>query len=589
MRDLSAGGGGIVVNDPPQAAINPSTGVATVAWDRYNGTNFFAQTAQIAANGTVGAVHTLSAGGNDATVSSLALDSSTGVATIVWDYTSGGSAIIQADQVAANGTPGSVKDLPGTADTSTTFNAEVADNAAGAATVVWDNGSDEVDTAQIAANGTVPGLADVLSAVGGGEPQVAVDQTTGVATVVWLLQSGSARMIQTSQIAANGFIGATQNVTPLGDVGSPALAVNPQNGVASVAWANESGSNSVIQASLVGASGTPGSVQTLSSPSGYADPPQTIVNANNGVTTVVWTQHNGGVAAIQAANVDSSGTAGAVQSVSATSAGPSAPQIALNSSRALATVVWQTTVGANEIIQAAQSAFGPPINSAPPTLAGTATSGQSLTATPGNWSAFYDPAYTYQWQRCNATGGSCGSIAGAINSTYVLQSADVNNTVKVVVTATNVAGNASAVSAASDVVGAPPVPPKTLLHLTFNVSPVHFRLKKYKKVRLTYSLDYAATVQLSLQRKLVGYKVKGKCLAAKPRHARKAVKRCTLYAKAKSFKFVGPSGKHSEALDKVVKGSYFRKKGTYRLTAVAVAPSSAYANSAPRTVVVRSQ
>lgn len=429
----------------------------------------------------------------------------------------------------------------------------------------------------------------MLSAVGGSEPQVVVDQATGVATVVWRLQSGLPYVIQTSQIAANGLIGATRNVTPPGNVGSPALAINQHNGVVSVAWTNANASNSVIQASLVGASGTPGAVQTLSSPSGYANQPQTVVNANNGVTTVVWTQHNGGVAAIQAANVDSSGTAGAVQSVSPTSAGPSTSQIALNSSRELAAVVWQTTVGGNEIIQAAQSAFGPPINSAPPTLAGTATSGQSLTATPGSWSAFYDPAYTYQWQRCNATGGSCGSIAGATNGTYVLQSADVNNTVKVVVIATNVAGNASAVSAASGVVGAPPVPPQTLLHLMFKVSSVHFRLKRYNKVRLTYSLDYAATVQLSLQRKLVGYKVKGKCLAAKPRDARKAVKRCTLYSKAKSFKFAGASGRHNEALAKVVKGSYFRKKGTYRLAAVAVAFSSAYANSAPRTVVVRSR
>jgi surface antigen len=85
-----------------------------------------------------------------------------------------------------------------------------------------------------------------------------------------------------------------------------------------------------------------------------------------------------------------------------------------------------------------------PVNNAAPLVSGTATDGQTLSATTGVWtpSAL---AYAYQWQRDSGTGFT--NIPGATGSTYTLTSADVGSSVHVVVTATDVSGSASATSA----------------------------------------------------------------------------------------------------------------------------------------------
>ena len=91
-----------------------------------------------------------------------------------------------------------------------------------------------------------------------------------------------------------------------------------------------------------------------------------------------------------------------------------------------------------------------PVNTVLPTISGTAQQGDTLTAAKGTWTAptyENDPtAYTYQWQTCS---GSCTNISGATNSTYTPQASDVGNTIKVVVSATDDAGTASATSTAT--------------------------------------------------------------------------------------------------------------------------------------------
>lgn len=84
-----------------------------------------------------------------------------------------------------------------------------------------------------------------------------------------------------------------------------------------------------------------------------------------------------------------------------------------------------------------------PANTAVPTITGSAVVGEVLTAAPGTWTGTPTPTYTYQWQRGTT------NISGATSSTYVLVAADAGQTVRVVVTGTNSAGNASANSAAT--------------------------------------------------------------------------------------------------------------------------------------------
>ncbi|HVM58469.1 MAG TPA: hypothetical protein VMT74_13485 [Gaiellaceae bacterium] len=67
--------------------------------------------------------------------------------------------------------------------------------------------------------------------------------------------------------------------------------------------------------------------------------------------------------------------------------------------------------------------------------------GQLLSTSNGTWVGASATGFTYQWQRCDSSGASCGSIGGATASTYAVVSADVGHTLRIVVTASNVAGS----------------------------------------------------------------------------------------------------------------------------------------------------
>ena len=95
----------------------------------------------------------------------------------------------------------------------------------------------------------------------------------------------------------------------------------------------------------------------------------------------------------------------------------------------------------------------PPVNTAPPSISGTARQGQVLSTSNGSWiNGATDVGYA--WQDCNTSGSSCNTISGAASASYTLTAADVGHTVRSVVTASNAAGSASATSSATGVVGA---------------------------------------------------------------------------------------------------------------------------------------
>jgi hypothetical protein len=88
----------------------------------------------------------------------------------------------------------------------------------------------------------------------------------------------------------------------------------------------------------------------------------------------------------------------------------------------------------------------PPVNTSPPTIAGTAQQGQTLSASSGAWSGTAPFTYAYHWRRCDTGGGGCADIASATTTTYTLVAADLGTTIRVAVTGSNSAGSSVASS-----------------------------------------------------------------------------------------------------------------------------------------------
>ena len=82
----------------------------------------------------------------------------------------------------------------------------------------------------------------------------------------------------------------------------------------------------------------------------------------------------------------------------------------------------------------------PPVNTVAPAITGTAQEGETVTCSTGTWTGTPTITFAYQWKR---NGSNIGS---ATNSTYVLVTADVSQSITCQVTGTNGSGSASATS-----------------------------------------------------------------------------------------------------------------------------------------------
>jgi hypothetical protein len=159
-------------------------------------------------------------------------------------------------------------------------------------------------------------------------------------------------------------------------------------------------------------------------------------------------------------------------------------------------------------VTAAQAQYAP-ANTVAPTISDTTPeTGQTLTANNGTWTGDQPIVFTHQWLRCNAGGQNCVQIPGATNQTYTVQSADVDNALRVRVTGTNATGSSSAESAATSRVtaaapptGAVPIasvaPPNRLAIDQVRFTPNPIRLS-------TRAIDVRVTVLEASGRPVVG-------------------------------------------------------------------------------------
>jgi len=103
---------------------------------------------------------------------------------------------------------------------------------------------------------------------------------------------------------------------------------------------------------------------------------------------------------------------------------------------------WHTRIGS----------FRFPTCGTVPTIGGTSREGEVLTAAPGSWPELPNASFGYHWRRCDAGGGSCTDIVGAVTRAYRLMLSDVDWTIRVAVTAVGVDGIASSLSRPTAVV-----------------------------------------------------------------------------------------------------------------------------------------
>lgn len=99
-----------------------------------------------------------------------------------------------------------------------------------------------------------------------------------------------------------------------------------------------------------------------------------------------------------------------------------------------------------------------PVNGASPTVSGVMREGELVRAQPGAWSGALPFSFAFQWQRCDPAGAACSPIPGSAGAEYQLTPADIDATIRVLVTATNSAGSSSAMSARTGTVA--PLPPR---------------------------------------------------------------------------------------------------------------------------------
>lgn len=140
-----------------------------------------------------------------------------------------------------------------------------------------------------------------------------------------------------------------------------------------------------------------------------------------------------------------------------------------------------------------------PASTAAPAITGDPVTGGTLTCAAGEWSGTQPQAYAYEWLRD-------GAPLGASGATYVVTAADVGHDLTCRVTATNLAGSATATSAPLKIPAppAPPAPPDTKAP-TVAADVLAARLRKALrtglKVRVRCNERCRATVTLQIDAK----------------------------------------------------------------------------------------
>jgi len=117
---------------------------------------------------------------------------------------------------------------------------------------------------------------------------------------------------------------------------------------------------------------------------------------------------------------------------------------------------WDTTAGIHQTPASTYSltVSAPlavaPVNTVAPALSGTAALRSWVSTSNGLWTSSSPITFTYQWLRCDASGGNCAAIAGAVYSRYRPDATSKGYRLRAQVTAQNANGSSSALTPASN-------------------------------------------------------------------------------------------------------------------------------------------
>lgn len=344
----------------PAVAFGPGD-EATVAWDRFDGTNYVVQARRAGPGGSyLGPVETLSSPGVDAFRPQVAVGPD-GTATVAWVQYEGSESVIYARRIGPEGVAAPEVhrlSLPG----QSANQVQVASRPDGGAVVVWERYSGyqtQVQSRVISPAGvptpTPANLSD--GAQNAVEPHVVVEPDDS-SIVVWTRYDGNDQVVQGRRVGTTGAPDPTTfDLSESGENAiEPALAMGA-DGSATVVWQRSDGADTIVQSLTLAPDGAPMDEPVSLSETGEDAVEPEVAADPAGGASVVWQRRDGPGFVVEGRSLDTDGSPStSVYAVSDTATEAREPRIAVGPD-GRGVVAWSRAEGFDSIIEA--RALGP--------------------------------------------------------------------------------------------------------------------------------------------------------------------------------------------------------------------------------------
>jgi len=217
----------------------------------------------------------------------------------------------------------------------------------------------------------------------------------GTTIAYWAQQNGSNYVLQASTRSPDGAFGAPVDLPASGQYSAGSQLAIARDGTTTGVWDRSDGTNTIVQASTRSPGGAFSAPVNLSA-AGQDAGDESLAVAPDGSTTAIWQRSNGTNTIVQASTRAPGGAFSAPVNLSAAGQNASSPTLAVAPDGST-TAIWRRSDGTNTIVQASTrapgGAFGAPVNLS---AAGQDAGGESLAVAP-------DGTTTAIWQRYNGT------------------------------------------------------------------------------------------------------------------------------------------------------------------------------------------